>query len=50
LAETIIKAELKNEQLRNQLEINDDHAALFRIVTENMLDMVALTDMEGNFE
>lgn len=27
----------------------DDQDALFRIVSENMLDMVALIDMEGNF-
>lgn len=44
-----IEAELKNEQLRSQLEEKDDHAALFKIVTEDMLDMVTLTDMEGNF-
>ncbi|MDZ7832402.1 MAG: PAS domain S-box protein [Desulfobacterales bacterium] len=44
-----IEAELQNEQLRSQLEERDDQAALFRIVTENMLDMVALTDMEGHF-
>ena len=44
-----IEAELKNEQLWSQLEERSDRAALFSIVTENMLDMVALTDMEGNF-
>jgi len=44
-----IEAELQNEQLRSQLEKKDDQAALLSIVTENMLDMVALTDMEGNF-
>ncbi|RJP43897.1 MAG: PAS domain S-box protein [Desulfobacteraceae bacterium] len=44
-----IEAELENEQLRCQLEERDNHAVLFRIVTEHMLDMVTLTDMEGNF-
>ncbi len=44
-----IEAELQNEQLRTRLEERHDQAKLFRIVTENMLDMVALTDMEGNF-
>ena len=44
-----IEAEFQNKQLRSQLEERDDQAALFRIVTENMLDMVAMTDMEGNF-
>jgi len=44
-----VEAELQNEQLRTRLEERDDQAELFRIVTENMLDMVALTDMEGNF-
>ena len=44
-----IEAGLQNDQLRSLLEEKDDQAALFRIVTENMLDMVALTDMEGNF-
>ena len=44
-----IEAELQNEQLRTRLEDRDDQAELFRIVTENMLDMIALTDLEGNF-
>jgi len=44
-----IEAELQNEQLRTRLEERDDRAELFGIVTENMLDMVALTDMEGHF-
>ncbi|MCF8024766.1 MAG: PAS domain S-box protein [Desulfobacteraceae bacterium] len=44
-----IEAKLLVEQLRIQREERDVQAELFGIVTENMLDMVALTDMEGNF-
>jgi len=44
-----IEADLQMEHLRSELEKKDDQASLFRIVNENMLDMVALTDMEGNF-
>ncbi|MFP4452212.1 MAG: PAS domain S-box protein [Desulfobacterales bacterium] len=44
-----IGGDLQAEQLRSQLEERDDQASLFSIVTENMLDMVALTDMEGTF-
>jgi len=44
-----IEAELQIEHLRSGLEKNNDQASLFSIVTENMLDMVALTDMDGNF-
>ncbi len=44
-----IEAELKNELLRSAFEEKDVTATLLSIVTENMLDMVALTDMEGNF-
>jgi hypothetical protein len=44
-----IEAELVNEQLRSGFEEKDDIAALFGIVSDIMLDMVALTDMEGNF-
>ncbi len=44
-----IETGLEIKQLRNRLEEKDDQAALFSILTENMLDMVALTDMEGNF-
>ncbi len=43
------EAEIRNEQMRIQLEDIDAQAALFRIVTENMLDLVALTDMEGYY-
>ncbi len=44
-----IKADLKVEQLCSQLEERHDQADLFSIVTENMLDLVSLTDMEGNY-
>ncbi|MFO7738126.1 MAG: PAS domain-containing protein [Desulfatiglandaceae bacterium] len=44
-----IEADLLVEQWHRQREERDDQAELFRIVTENMLDMAALTDMEGNF-
>ena len=44
-----IEADLQFEQLRSQVEGRNDKSELFSIVTENMLDMVALTDMEGNF-
>ncbi len=44
-----IEANLQIEHLRSGLEENNDQASLFSIVTENMLDMVALTDMDGNF-
>ena len=44
-----IETGLQNDQLRGLLEEKEDQAALFRIVTENMLDMVALTNMEGDF-
>jgi len=44
-----IEADLLVEQWRSQREERDDQARLFRIVSENMLDMAALTDMEGNF-
>jgi len=44
-----IEVELQNEQLRSRLDKRNDDADLFRVVNENMLDMVALTDMEGNF-
>ncbi|MFO8240686.1 MAG: PAS domain S-box protein, partial [Dissulfuribacterales bacterium] len=37
------------DELHSRLEEREDQAALFRIVSENMLDMVALTDMEGKF-
>ena len=37
------------DELLSRLEERDDQDALFRIVSENMLDMVALIDMEGNF-
>ncbi|MGM0377965.1 MAG: PAS domain-containing hybrid sensor histidine kinase/response regulator [Bacteroidota bacterium] len=43
-----IQAELQNEQLRSQREERDDQAELLSTVTENMLDIVSLTDMEGN--
>ena len=43
-----LAADLQIEQLRNQLEKRDEQAVLFRIVTENMLDMLALTDMKCN--
>jgi PAS domain S-box-containing protein len=43
-----LAADLQIEQLRNQLEKRDEQAVLFRIVTENMLDMLALTDMKGD--
>ncbi|MGM0611863.1 MAG: PAS domain S-box protein [Thermodesulfobacteriota bacterium] len=44
-----IEAELQVKQLRSQLEERNDQAELFRIISENMLDMIALADMEGNF-
>ena len=44
-----IESNLQIEHLRSGLEEKDDQASLFSIVTENMLDMIALTDMEGNF-
>ena len=44
-----IEAGLQNEQLQNRFEKMDDQAALFRMVNENMLDLVSLTDMEGNY-
>ncbi|MBS0012906.1 MAG: PAS domain S-box protein [Desulfobacterales bacterium] len=44
-----IEADVELQQLRSELEERDDQAELFRIISENMLDMVALTDMEGNF-
>ena len=44
-----IEAGLQNDQLRGLVKKKDDQVLLYRIVTENMLDMVALTDMEGNF-
>jgi len=44
-----IEGNLQVEQLYSQLEEKDDRAELFRIFTDNMLDMVALTDMKGNF-
>ncbi len=44
-----IETELQNEQLRSQLEERNSEDRLFKIVTENMLDLVALTDMQGNF-
>jgi PAS domain S-box-containing protein len=37
------------EQMRSEPEEKKDQAELFKIITKNMLDMVALTDMEGNF-
>ena len=43
-----IETELQNEQLRIRLKERDGQAELFRIINENMLDIVALTDMEGN--
>ena len=44
-----IEVEMQNQQLQGRLEERDEIDALFGIVTGNMLDMVALTDMEGNF-
>jgi len=44
-----IEADLLVEQLRNHREEREGRADLFSIVTENMLDIVALTDMESNF-
>ncbi|MCF8024777.1 MAG: PAS domain S-box protein [Desulfobacteraceae bacterium] len=44
-----IEADLQVKELRSELEERDDQAGLFRIISENMLDMIALTDMEGNF-
>ncbi len=44
-----VEAELQAEQLQNRLDEKEEQAELFRIVTENMLDLVGLTDMEGNF-
>ena len=44
-----IEAGLQIDELLSRLEERDDQDALFRIVSENMLDMVALIDMEGNF-
>ncbi|MFO8240915.1 MAG: PAS domain-containing protein, partial [Dissulfuribacterales bacterium] len=44
-----IKADLQVEQLCSQLEERHDQADLFSIVTDNMLDLVSLSDMEGNF-
>ncbi|MBA2883117.1 PAS domain S-box-containing protein [Desulfosalsimonas propionicica] len=44
-----IEVEMQNQQLQSRLEERDEIDALFGIVTGNMLDMVALTDMEGNF-
>ncbi len=44
-----IEAGLQIEQLRSYSEERDEQAKLLSIVAENMLDMVSLTDMEGNF-
>ncbi len=44
-----LEAGLQNEQLLSRLEEMDDQAALFRLVNENMLDMVSVTDTEGNY-
>jgi len=43
-----IEADLQIKHLRAQLEEKDAKAELFRIINENMLDMIALTDLEGN--
>ncbi|MGM0681728.1 MAG: PAS domain-containing protein, partial [Thermodesulfobacteriota bacterium] len=43
-----IETELKNQQLCKGLELYADHAELLTAITENILDLVALTDLEGN--
>jgi two-component system, cell cycle sensor histidine kinase and response regulator CckA len=45
----IAALETENHELRHVAETQKEMAALFATVTQNMLDMVALTDMEGNF-
>mgnify|MGYP006288435999 FL=1 len=45
-----IETELENRHLRQGLEHYADHAELFTAITENILDLVALTDPEGNLE
>jgi len=41
--------ETKNQELHHVIQSQKNMAALFSTVTKNMLDMVALTDIEGNF-
>ena len=41
-----LKAE--NQALRNLLDMQKDQAEFLTIITENMLDMVVLSDLEGN--
>jgi len=43
-----IETELENRHLRKGLEQYGDHEELFTAITENILDLVALTDLEGN--
>jgi len=45
-----LAAELETEQLRARLEDYTDYAALFTKITENILDLVILTDPSGNLK
>ncbi len=44
-----LEREIHVKQLQKEVEKFRHQAQLWSIVTENMLDMVALTDLEGNF-
>ena len=44
-----LEAELQSEYWRNRFEQCFDQVEVLTTVTENMLDMVALSDLEGNF-
>jgi len=45
-----IEAELQNEQLRTAVGERDYRAELLTTITENMLDMIVLTDIEGKIK
>ncbi len=41
--------ETENNELRHIIETQNEKTALYTTIAQNMLDMVSLTDMEGNF-
>ncbi|MGM0611802.1 MAG: PAS domain S-box protein [Thermodesulfobacteriota bacterium] len=45
-----LEMELKVDQLQNRLEEADEQAVLFKTFSENMLDMIVLTDIEGKIK
>ena len=44
-----LETELENEHLRQEIQEQDERVQLLETVTENMFDLVGLTDLAGNF-